>query len=285
MRVTKRFDLEAAHRITQHGGKCRSFHGHRYAIEVTFNGNVGDMDMVVDFDTVKANLGAWINGALDHGAILNVADMTRVPVYAQTEGGVAPHLVAGGGMPVPTARLYLDNGWKVYEVNGEPTAELIAAEVFRVAAMLFGTVRHHTPDGDPYLDHPIDNVRVYETPTCWADVSHRDVGCGSAPANAYPHLLQVFEPGHQVTEDGRWKEVVMDLPGRGLVGTSRWLGPTVDLRAGKRLPPTHRAGAVWHRIGPIPAPTAVEYHGTAFPRHVETTAAPDRAIHNDPAPV
>ena len=60
MRITRRLEFDAGHRIANHASLCRHLHGHRYAIEVTVNGSVvtasGDAEqgMVADFGSIKA---------------------------------------------------------------------------------------------------------------------------------------------------------------------------------------------------------------------------------------
>ena len=62
MRITRRLEFDAGHRIPNHASQCRHLHGHRYAIEVTVSGEIvaaeGDSEqgMVADFAGIKALL-------------------------------------------------------------------------------------------------------------------------------------------------------------------------------------------------------------------------------------
>ena len=59
MRITRRLEFDAGHRIPDHASQCRHLHGHRYALEVTLSGDIIKADgvpvngMVMDFADVK----------------------------------------------------------------------------------------------------------------------------------------------------------------------------------------------------------------------------------------
>ncbi len=132
---TRKIEFDAAHRVMEHESKCRHLHGHRYTVELTVTANSLDaLGRIIDFGTLKGELGGWVDEHLDHGAILNSADEELI-------------------------RLCRANEWKVYTVSGNPTAEIIAHLLFDKARDLFGD------------RCKIDNVRVRETPNCWADYS------------------------------------------------------------------------------------------------------------------
>ena len=60
MRITRRLEFDAGHRIPAHDSQCRHLHGHRYALEVTLSGELivtegaSNQAMVMDFSEVKA---------------------------------------------------------------------------------------------------------------------------------------------------------------------------------------------------------------------------------------
>ena len=60
MRITRRLEFDAGHRIPNHGSQCRHLHGHRYALEITLSGPIiatagaADEGMVMDFSEVKS---------------------------------------------------------------------------------------------------------------------------------------------------------------------------------------------------------------------------------------
>ncbi len=135
--ITKRFEFDYGHRVMGHGGKCKHLHGHRGVAEVTVRApRLDELGMVVDFSLLKELVGGWIDANLDHNLLLNPRD----PILSHLNGGEErkPYLMR----------------------NGNPTAENIAEEVFHVAHGLLG------PRG---LE--VTGVRVWETPTCWADYS------------------------------------------------------------------------------------------------------------------
>lgn len=134
MLITKRLEFDAGHRLLKHGGKCKNYHGHRYAAEFTLEGEPAADGMVVDFGIVKQKLGEWIDTFLDHGMILQEGD--------------------------PLIKILDGEGLKVYQIEDAPSAENIAKELYRQAQLTFPNM--------------VSNVRVYETPTCWADYSAVD---------------------------------------------------------------------------------------------------------------
>ena len=72
MRITRRLEFDAGHRIHYHDSLCRHLHGHRYAIEVTVSGDIvtteGDAEqgMVADFAGVTTLLQQHIVEPWDH---------------------------------------------------------------------------------------------------------------------------------------------------------------------------------------------------------------------------
>lgn len=140
---TRRLEFDAAHRITQHDSKCRNLHGHRYAVEITARAACLDhMGMVIDFGAIKRVVGRWIDETLDHGAILKRDDAITLD-----------------GKRLPLADVCRAQGWKVFEIDGEPTAENLVLVLKAQAAKLLAE-----------FDIEVERVRLYETPNCWAEV-------------------------------------------------------------------------------------------------------------------
>lgn len=132
--ATRRIGIDAGHRVTRHESKCRHVHGHRYEVEVTVEApELDHAGRVVDFGRLKDVVGGWLLERLDHGYIAAPWD------------AVGTHLE--------------EQGLKVYRMpeGREPTAENIARLVLAVAQELLG---------EPFT---VVHVRVYETPSCWAD--------------------------------------------------------------------------------------------------------------------
>jgi 6-pyruvoyltetrahydropterin/6-carboxytetrahydropterin synthase len=74
MIIRRYHDISAAHRLVGHLGKCRFIHGHNYRIYFHIEGDMDDLGMVVDFDTVKATLCKWLDDNWDHKLILWASD-------------------------------------------------------------------------------------------------------------------------------------------------------------------------------------------------------------------
>jgi 6-pyruvoyltetrahydropterin/6-carboxytetrahydropterin synthase len=111
---TRRLEWDAMHRIPRHESKCAAFHGHRYAAELTCVADaLDDRGRVVDFGVVKDRVGGWIDRHWDHTALLMRGDPD--PAIAVLAASNAAH------------------GRPVYWMDAPPTAEIIVAELARVA--------------------------------------------------------------------------------------------------------------------------------------------------------
>jgi len=105
--LTKRFELDAGHRLSKHGFDCQNLHGHRYQFEITVEGDPDpDTGMIVDFARLKEP----VMGAFDHNFILNEAD----PILAVRE------------------ELEAHQDKQLYLMNSEPTAENIVEETLDI---------------------------------------------------------------------------------------------------------------------------------------------------------
>jgi len=144
MRITRRLEFDAGHRIPDHQSQCRHLHGHRYAIEITLYGEVIEKPgtsingMVMDFSDVKKLAKEHVVDAWDHAFLVYRGD---VPVLGFLNS-----------MP--------DHKTVVLDVV--PTAENLARIAFDILD------RAYT---DVYGNHlRLEQVRLYETPNCWADM-------------------------------------------------------------------------------------------------------------------
>lgn len=136
MVITKRFEWDMAHRLPNHAGKCRHLHGHRYVAEIDVTGPVlpagsgSSSGMVLDFGVIKDFVNVAI-GSWDHKLMLWGQD--------------------------PLASAFMQDVFEdagVMFVSYVPTAENIAkeiAELLRLSGL------------------NVTRVRVYETPTGWAE--------------------------------------------------------------------------------------------------------------------
>lgn len=137
---TRRIEWDAMHRLPDHEGPCRAFHGHRYAAEISCRGEIGEDGMVIDFGLIKREVGAWIDEHWDHTALLH-------------EGDDDPAVEA-------IERSNRQLGRPVYYMDRPPTAENIAAELAEVSRKLL------EPHGIR-----VARVVVWETPNCSASWS------------------------------------------------------------------------------------------------------------------
>src|SRR5512135_1589263 len=80
MRITRRLEFDAGHRIPNHKSQCRHLHGHRYAIEITLSGEIiaaagaSDEGMVMDFGDVKEVAKRQVVDAWDHAFLVYSGD-------------------------------------------------------------------------------------------------------------------------------------------------------------------------------------------------------------------
>lgn len=133
MKITRRLEFDAGHRVMGHGGKCASPHGHRYVVEVTCSApTLDDLGMVMDFGCIKEKLGTWLDDEWDHGMVLDKRD----PLIE---------------------RLF---GYKVYELPYNPTAENMAK--YLAEEVWPNLMFEHAEDVH------LVSVRVWETPNCSA---------------------------------------------------------------------------------------------------------------------
>lgn len=143
MRITRRLEFDAGHRIPDHASQCRHLHGHRYAIEITLSGDIinaaGEAvnGMVMDFGDVKLIAKTHVVDRWDHAFLVYRGDSAVVDFLAT--------------MPAH----------KTVVLDMVPTAENLASEAFRILDSCYR---------DLYGNHlRLERVRLYETPNCWAD--------------------------------------------------------------------------------------------------------------------
>lgn len=147
MQITRRLEFDAGHRIPDHKSQCRHLHGHRYAIEITLSGQViqqaGDAanGMVMDFSEVKSLAKTHLVDEWDHAFLVFSGD-TAVVQFLDS-------------MP----------GHKTVILDCVPTAENLAQKAFDCLDAVYR---------DTYGNQlRLEQVRLYETPNCWADAKRR----------------------------------------------------------------------------------------------------------------
>jgi len=146
MRITRRLEFDAGHRIPDHSSECRHLHGHRYAIEITLDGEIvategaPERGMVADFSEVRAIARRELVDAWDHAFLAWKGDRKVVEFLATLPGH------------------------KTVVFEEPPTAEHLAATAFRILERAFR-------DRYGRLVR-LEGVRIYETPNCWADATN-----------------------------------------------------------------------------------------------------------------
>lgn len=141
--ITKRLEFDAGHRIPQHKSQCRNLHGHRYALEITLQGEPvadttsSDHGMLMDFSDVKALAKEHLVDLWDHAFLVHDSDTLIVDLLAR----------------IP--------GHKTVVLNRVPTAENLVAIAFEILDPVY-TARF----GSGLV---LKKLRLYETPNGWAD--------------------------------------------------------------------------------------------------------------------
>ena len=148
MRITRRLEFDAGHRIPHHDSQCRHLHGHRYAIEVTVSGDVivkdsdPEQGMVADFAGIKTLVQQHIVAPWDHAFLVYAKDRAVID-FLQT---LADH--------------------RTVTFDAPPTAEHLASTAFSMLVTAFAAVYG--------ARLRVEQVRIYETPNCWADALAAD---------------------------------------------------------------------------------------------------------------
>ncbi|HVW65760.1 MAG TPA: 6-carboxytetrahydropterin synthase QueD [Nitrosospira sp.] len=154
MLITRRLEFDAGHRIPSHNSKCRHLHGHRYAIEITLSGDIitetgtPEQGMVMDYSEVKRIANAELVEKWDHAFLVYSGDLRLLQFLESLE----KH--------------------KTVVLDVPPTAENLALIAFRVLDAAYR---------DTYGNHlRLEQVRLFETPNCWADATREQV-CSDSP--------------------------------------------------------------------------------------------------------
>ena len=148
MQITRRIEFDAGHRIPDHRSQCRHLHGHRYAIEITLSGTVQNASgqpengMVMDFSRVKQLANEHVVHAWDHAFLAHRGDSALVAFLAS----------------LPEHKTVL--------LDSVPTAENLAAIAFRILDPVYLATYGN--------QLRLEQVRIYETPNCWADAIRAD---------------------------------------------------------------------------------------------------------------
>ena len=113
--------------------KCRNVHGHEYMAEIEIQSeNLDEYDFVVDFAELKEKVKGWIDDNLDHGFICCKHDNSMI-------------------------QFLVSDKQKIYIIDNNPTAEIIAKLLFDKATKLMN-----------HDDISVSKVKVWETPDSFA---------------------------------------------------------------------------------------------------------------------
>lgn len=145
MRITRRLEFDAGHRIPDHASQCKHLHGHRYVIEITLTG-----------DIIQAANNPANGMVMDFGDIKQIAKRHLVDLWDHA------FLAFRGDAPVVDFLNSLPDH-KTVLLDAVPTAENLAMIAFRTLDT------HYT---DSFGNHlRLEQVRLFETPNCWADAT------------------------------------------------------------------------------------------------------------------
>jgi len=144
VRISKEFRWEMGHRLPFHEGGCRNLHGHGYRMEVEIEGLLDSNGMVMDYFDLKELVAPMVE-EIDHCFLCDSADTLMLDFFA---GQPLKHVV------VP------------FLTTAENIAGWFAARIASALASRSATMHRVT-------------IRLYETATSCAEVSHR-VGGGGA---------------------------------------------------------------------------------------------------------
>lgn len=188
--ITRRIELDAAHRVPDHRSKCFALHGHRYVVNATVSGPLhryGEQrGMVMDFGFLKEVMMEEIHDPCDHGLILwredyDVLDWVLCPEE------VTPLQNRECRERILTQRLHIPKWLKLYQLDDVPTAENLACHWF--SRLSTGIHTYLNRRGQSAEGIQLDAVEVYETPNSIAvykptrGVETLDVGTKESPTN------------------------------------------------------------------------------------------------------
>lgn len=147
--ATKRFEFDAAHRLEDYEGPCSNIHGHHYVVDITVGPIEADSCLLTD-PLYKQ----------DRGMVKNFSEIKDIvkPMLDEWDHGLL-FMETETGSEFMQAMDLLDNmSMKLVPLDFRPTAENMAVCICR-ALMTTPEIRN------------VKSVRVYETPTCWAEVT------------------------------------------------------------------------------------------------------------------
>lgn len=113
--IVRTLEIDAAHRVFGHEGKCKDVHGHRYKFNIYARApELDSLGRVIDFSVIKQRIGSYIDNNWDHGTFLYEKD-PLVEIWA-------------------TEKAFW--GMKYFVMDANPTAENIAKALLMISNQL-----------------------------------------------------------------------------------------------------------------------------------------------------
>lgn len=91
MEISKFIEVDLAHRLMNHSGRCKNLHGHRYKIEVIVddkldnNKDSSSEGMVIDFNDLKKIMNEVIDDKFDHSTIIYSGDTEFIDFFSKLQ--------------------------------------------------------------------------------------------------------------------------------------------------------------------------------------------------------
>lgn len=165
--ITREISIDMAHRVTNHAGKCRNVHGHRYTIKIGVEGipfNEGEQNpqegMLIDFGFIKDEMLQVIDRVCDHGMMLWRQDELVIMTLSNEELQFIDDKIVSCGYGAITRQKFWGN---IIVVPFVPTAENLAKWWFDLLKL-----RVYERSGGL---SKLQFVQVFETPNCTATYS------------------------------------------------------------------------------------------------------------------
>jgi 6-pyruvoyltetrahydropterin/6-carboxytetrahydropterin synthase len=149
MLITRKLEFDAGHRISTHNSQCRHLHGHRYVIEITLSGNI-----------------IYDEGVPEQGMVMDFSEIKRIARDVIVDKWDHAFLVYAGDAPVVEFLQSLE-GHKTVVLDTQPTAENLAIKAFHMLDHAFEKIYGKRLR--------LEQVRLYETPNCWADAKREKI--------------------------------------------------------------------------------------------------------------
>ena len=166
--ITRKIEIDAGHRIMDHGSKCRHIHGHRYVIESICSADKlhdqGEQKgMVLDFSFIKQEMTEVITNHCDHSLILYNQDIEALNLFCPTHLDTEQwHKQISSALQQKSFYINEDNilNTKLYIMNQTPTAECLAHHWYKLLQQKI--IKRSKNLCKLYA------IKVWETPNCSA---------------------------------------------------------------------------------------------------------------------